>query len=782
MSIAIQHHRLRLGGLSCADCAEKLEARVRKLPGVHQALLNFSAARLDVEHANALPAVLREVEKEGLSATIEGEPQLSTSRLRIAGLDCPDCAAKVESSLRGREGIEAATLNFTAGTLTVRHRLEPEALLESLERAGYQVTLESEVDTAQTRVVGRFDHARWRLLTTVVSTVLLILGWILSYTALPVAVPRTLYVATIAIGGYWTIRRGLDSLRALSFDMNALMTIAVTGALLIGEWTEAASVAVLYSVSNLLEAYTLDKTRNAIRGLMEIAPREALVRRDGVERRLPVENVQVGDIVIVKPGEKIPVDGIVAHGTSAVNQAPITGESLPVEKGPEDEVYAGTLNTLGALDIMVTKPAQETALARIIHLVEEAQAQRAPSQTFVDRFAKVYTPAVLIFAVLLATVPPLVFGASWDEWIYRALALLVMACPCALVMATPVAVVSAIGNAARHGVLIKGGAFLERAGRITAMAFDKTGTLTLGRPAVVEIIPAPGHTGEETLALAAAVERRAAHPLAEAIVRAAQERGIVVPAAGEYQALPGLGVSAIVEEIPTYAGRQRLFADLGISTASLTAALGGMEVRGQTTVLVGTDAGVVGLLAIADEVRAISREAIHALHHEGIVHTVMLTGDSPATAQTLAAQVGVDDFQAHLMPDQKVEAVQALRARFGPVAMVGDGINDAPALAAADLGIAMGVAGSDIALETADIALMADDLTKLPYTIRLSRKALRIIKENIALALVLKGIAFLLVFPGWLTLWMAVLADMGASILVTLNGLRLINGAGKPVK
>jgi Cd2+/Zn2+-exporting ATPase len=506
---------------------------------------------------------------------------------------------------------------------------------------------------------------------------------------------------------------------------------------------------------------------------MDLAPKEARVRRDGVETVIPVEDVRVGDLLLVRPGEKLPMDGNVRAGTSAVNQAPITGESVPVDKAPGDPVYAGTLNGHAALEVEVTHRVEDTTLARIIHLVEEAQTQRAPSQQFVDRFARIYTPAVFGLALGLMVAPSLFFGQPWGPWIYRGLALLIVSCPCALVVSTPVTIVSAIANAARHGILIKGGAYLEELGRLKAIALDKTGTLTLGVPEVTDVIPLDGGTAETLLALAAAVEAESEHPLARAVVRAAERRGLPVPKASAFTAIPGKGGQALVDGQVIFVGSPRLFAELGDGSWNKEH-VRTLETQGRTVMLMGTSQGPCGILALADQLRPESRQAATDLRAAGIQHIALVTGDNRATAETIASEIGADAVRAEVLPDQKLEAVRALRAEFGSLAMVGDGVNDAPALAAASVGIAMGVAGSDVALETADVALMADDLSKLPFLMRLGQAAVRVIRQNIAFALLIKAVAIAAVFPGWLTLWLAVLGDMGASVLVTLNGMRML--------
>lgn len=601
---------------------------------------------------------------------------------------------------------------------------------------------------------------------------LILVGWIVEYGGGNVPLSHAAFAAAILIGGYATIRQGLRALAHLRFDMNGMMTGAVIGAALLGQWEEGAVVAFLYAVSNWLEGYTMDRARRSIHALTDLAPKEARVRRDGGEMVISVEEVRIGDILLVRPGEKFATDGVVRAGTSAVDQAPITGESVPVDKGPGEPVYAGTLNGHGALEVEVTRRVADTTLARIIHLVEKAQAQRAPSQRLVERFARVYTPVVFGLALGLMVVPSLLFGLPWGPWIYRGLALLIVSCPCALVVSTPVTIVSAIANAARHGVLIKGGAYLEELGRLKVIAMDKTGTLTRGKPEVTDVIPLDGQGAAELLALAAGVEVHSEHPLARAIVQAAERQGFALPISTGFTAIPGKGGRAVLNGQTIYVGSLRLSAGL-MDHQRNRKTVEAVESEGKTVVVVGTAERLLGILALEDQLRPQSRQAVIDLRAAGIQHVALLTGDNRVTAEAIARQVGADTVRAELLPDQKLEAVRALQAEFGSLAMVGDGVNDAPALAASSVGIAMGVAGSDVALETADVALMADDLSKLPFLMRLGQATVRVIRQNIAFALVIKAVAILAVFPGWLTLWLAVLGDMGATVLVILNGMRL---------
>lgn len=585
------------------------------------------------------------------------------------------------------------------------------------------------------------------------------------------------YAASILIGGYRLFHTGLKNLFRLNFDMKSLMTIAVIGAAFIGEWGEGATVVILFAISEALETYSMDKARQSIRSLMDIAPKEALIRRGNQEMMIQVDDIQIGDIMIVKPGQKIAMDGMVVKGTSAVNQAAITGESVPVAKTTYDEVFAGTLNEEGLLEVKVTKQVDDTTIAKIIHLVEEAQAERAPSQAFVDRFAKYYTPVIMLIALGVAIVPPL-FGADWNTWIYQGLAVLVVGCPCALVVSTPVSIVTAIGNAARNGVLIKGGIHLEEMGSIKAIAFDKTGTLTKGDPVVTDFLPQQGKDQKELLKIIAALENGSQHPLASAIMKKAEQENLdyLSVEIADFSSMTGKGIKGTVNGESYYVGSPNLFEELlsNGSATELEGKISSIQNQGKTVMVAGTSTVILALIAVADEVRENSRNVIQKLHSLGIEKTIMLTGDNSGTAKAIGKQVGVSDIKAELLPQDKLTLIKDMRKKYDRVSMVGDGVNDAPALAASTVGVAMGGAGTDTALETADIALMADDLGKLPFTVKLSRKALAIIKQNITFSLGIKLVALLLVIPGWLTLWIAIFADMGATLLVTLNSLRLL--------
>ncbi len=581
-----------------------------------------------------------------------------------------------------------------------------------------------------------------------------------------------LFVAAALVGGLYPARRAVRSLRRGALDINALMVIAVAGALLIEQWEEAAIVVLLFSAAQWLEAQSLDRARRAISRLLDLAPADVLVRGAGGERRVALDQVEPGAVMIVRPGDKFALDGVVREGRSDVNQAPITGESLPAEKSAGDEVFAGTINGHGALVVTVTRRRGDTTLARIIHLVESAQAKRAPTQQFIDRFAAWYTPAVVVLAALVAALPALA-GEPFDVWLYRALVLLVVACPCALVISTPVSIVSALAGAARHGVLVKGGVHLERLAGARVVAFDKTGTVTTGALRVEDVLAAPGATVDDVIALAASIESSSEHPVAAAVVTDARRRGVTVRPPRDVRALPGLGVDGHVDGVAVVCGTPRLFAERGWLSGPWAAAADGLLDRGLSPVLVARDGAVIGALGIADTPRDGAAGVVRALRGQGVRHVTLLTGDHERAGRAAGAQAGITDVRAGLLPHDKVAAVESLRREHGVVVMIGDGVNDAPALAAADVGIVMGAIGSDAALETADIALMNDDLGRVPYALRLSRATLANIRANVIIALGIKAAFVVLAASGAATLWMAVLADTGASMLVVANALRL---------
>ncbi len=593
--------------------------------------------------------------------------------------------------------------------------------------------------------------------------------------ASPVPLPSRAAYAAAMLAGLWLVApKAWYAARTLRPDMNLLMTVAVAGAVGIGEWFEAATVSFLFAVSLLLESWSVSRARRAVEALLRLAPDTVRVVRDGQEIEVPAQDVAPGQRFIVRPGERFGLDGEIEEGQTEVDQAPVTGESVPVSKAPGDSVFAGTINGSGALTVKSTAAAQDTTLARITRMVGEASQQRSRREQWVERFARVYTPVVFVVALLVFIGPPLLVGASWSDWAYRALVLLVIGCPCALVISTPVSVVAALASSARHGVLVKGGRFLEIPAILGAIAMDKTGTVTVGRPQVVDVLPQPPHTREEVLARAAAVDSRSEHPLARAIVSRAQDEGVTIPTASQVRAIPGRGAEGRVGGKLWWVGSHRWLEERGQETAEVHEQITSMGETGRAVVVVGTENHVCGLLALADTLRPDAAQAISALKAAGIGRVVMLTGDNHATARVVGREAGFDEIYAELLPEDKVARVRALESTT-PTAMLGDGVNDAPALAAASLGIAMGAAGTDVAIETADVALMSDDLGKLAWLVGHSKRTIRIIRQNTTLALGVKAVFVVLTAVGMASMWGAIAADMGASLVVTFNALRLLH-------
>jgi Cd2+/Zn2+-exporting ATPase len=770
-----------------------VEKSARQIDGVASADLNFATGVLLLEYdpetdpRERVLAVVRSA-GHGVEALVEGDGH-RTARFRLTGLDCADCARKLGVRLAAMAGVESAEVDF--GTAVLRVGYDPatttvEALAGMVRDAGYAIELEAgEEGPALPPPTWWQAHAHDASL--VASGALIALGYALALAERLAAGPArgpletaatVAFILAVPAGGMLTARRGIASLRARSLDMNVLMSLAVIGALVIGAFEEAATVIFLFSIGQYLESRALERTRRSIRDLIDLTPALARVRRGGREIELAPTEAVVGDLLGVRPGERIALDGTVTAGASAVDESPITGESVPVEKAPGDAVFAGSLNASGLLEAEVTTVAADSTLARVIYLVEEAQAQRAPLQRIVDRFTKYYTPIVVALAVVLAILPPLLGLGAWSDWFYRSLVLLVVSCPCALVISTPVAIVSAITRATRDGVLVKGGAFIETAAKVRAVAFDKTGTLTRGAPEVTDVVPLGGVGRERVLALAAALEAGSEHPIARAVVRAAGEAGAAGAPAGLREVV-GRGVIAELDGVRHGIGSEAFAEESGIALGDEAARVAGLEAEGKTVlVLFGRDA-VVGLIAVADAVRPEAAAVVRALKRGGVRHVVMLTGDNERTAASIAALADVTEHRARLLPVDKLEAIRELKARYGTVAMVGDGINDAPALALADLGIAMGAAGSDTALETADVALMASDLRALPGFLALGRRTVRVILQNVAFSIVVKVVVLVLAVFGVASLWLAVFADMGVSVLVTLNGLRLLRPHGQ---
>jgi len=689
---------------------------------------------------------------------------------RVEGMDCNEEVVILERRLKPLAGLEALSADLIGQRLHVKYdaaKLTTSAMVDAVGETGMRMWLEHEEPMLGSSAL----EWRWKLMLA--SGAFLVAAAVAGSAGTPgMALP--LYLAGAAAGIIYPLRRAFTSARSRILDINVLMVIAVAGALALGDWPEATSVVFLFAVAQWLEVRTMERARQAIRSLIDLTPREALVRRNGREQRVPVDTIAPGDEIVVRPGEKVPLDGLVTTGRSDVNEAPLTGESRPIDKAPGDEVYAGTINGRGAMEVRVLRLGRDSRLARIIHLVETAQAQRAPVQSFVDRFARVYTPVVLALAIVVATAPPLLAGAAFATWIYRALVLLVVACPCALVISTPVSIVAALSAAARHGVLIKGGAYLERLASIRVVAFDKTGTLTKGELSVTDVAVIGRAVALDVIRLAAAVETRSAHPIAAAITRHAHALLTDLPPVRGFASVPGMGAEGEVDGRRVAIGNERFFETNGIGIPAPWPDADRLRGEGKSLVFVAADGVALGAIAVADRPRETARETIEMLRALHVSSVAMLTGDHEETAAAIARELHVDEYHAALLPERKQAMVESMRAAHGPLMMVGDGVNDAPALAAADVGVAMGAAGSDAALETADVALMSDELLKLPYALRLARATMRNVKTNVAISLCLKAAFLGLAIAGVATLWMAVLADTGATVIVVANALRLI--------
>ncbi len=762
-----------ISGMDCPACAKTIEKGVGSLPGIEEVRVNYSTAKMQVFASN--PAAFYPIDKEVKKLGYTAEILQQNKNIRIydiEGMDCGSCAKSIENHFNKNSFVQEVSVNFSTGKMKIEHTNSVEEIISEVDKIGYRAALKSNKKTSVEQPKNKRE--KWII---IFSGLLIAFGFLLSYISVPSLLSTILYAGAIVISGYKPVKSAFYAIKSRSLDMNVLMSAAAIGAALIGEWLEGATVVWLFAIGNFLQTKSIEKTRNSIRSLMDLSPSEAWVKIGNELIKKPVDEISVGTTIVVKPGDRIALDGDVTLGESSVNQAPITGESIPVDKGIGDSVYAGTINEHGLLEIKVTKVAEDTAISKIIHLVEEAQEQKAPTEAFVDRFASIYTPIVFIAALLIIVFPPLLGFGTWAEWFYKGLELLVVACPCALVISTPVAIVSAIGNAARNGVLIKGGTFLEAAGSINAIAFDKTGTLTEGKPKVSDIKIFSG-SEEELLSIALTLEEYSSHPIAKAIVEYGKERGTLSKDGTTFKNIVGKGVQATINREICYAGNRTLFRDLNALSSTVDAYVNEVQNNGKTVVIIGTESNIFGVISIADTIRENSSFALKSLLSSGIKQTVMLTGDNAGTAKLIASKVNVKRYFANLLPEDKVEAVKNLQKEGYKVAMVGDGINDAPALATADLGIAMGGAGTDTAMETADIVLMADNLEKLPHTIKLSKRSLAIIKQNIWFSILIKIIALVLIFPGWLTLWMAVLSDTGAALIVILNGLRLLRMKG----
>ena len=691
----------------------------------------------------------------------------------VANLDCENEARAIERGMQDFPGVESLKVYPKSAKVSLTYdtnRVSAQELKEKLVLLGFP----PQEERAPAELPKPWRNPK--VVTSAISGILLVVGWLLSLAGGPAAVSTGMYLAAIVIGGYYFGREAIEELifeREIGIEL--LMATAAVVAMLMGEAMEAAMLVFLYSISEAAEGYTEEKTRSAVRALMDLAPKKALVRRDGREFEVSVEGLVVGDVFIVKPGQAMATDGVVIQGSSSVNQAPVTGESVPVSKQVGDEVFAGTLNEEGALEIRATKAFADNTIARIIHMVEEAQEQKGKSQRFIERFGHRYSPAVLLTGILMATIPPLLFAAPWATWLERATVFVVAAAPCALVISIPITLVAALGTAARNGVLIKGGVYVEEFAKIKVVALDKTGTITLGEPEVTDVVPLGDLSARELLEVAAGIERLSAHPLARAIMRHADAKDVTAREVSDFQSLTGAGAMAKLEGKSVYAGSPSFFGQrLGVRLAHAETTIERLQDEGKTVVVVGDEAGIWGLLAIRDNIRPNAKEAIAKLHAAGISKVVMLTGDNERAARAIAREVGIDEIHAELKPEDKVTRVRELAKTYGHVAMVGDGVNDAPALAEATVGIAMGAAGSDVALETADVALMADDLDKLVYALKLAKRNQSIVKQNLILSTVVIGVLVIGAVAGTFTLPIAVLGHEISEFIVIASGLRML--------
>ena len=815
--------RLSVPGMDCASCAGKVENSVRKLDGIDGIDAGVTTGTLTVEYdggTTSADEISGRVEKAGY--TVENDDSRTT--VSVPGMDCASCAGKVENALDSVSGVGSYDTRPTTGKVivTTDSSTSIHDVTTAIENAGYEVTGTSE-DGSDESLPSDGVWTSARAVKTWTSGVFVALGLLFEFLltgqnatvvgaggaiavgSVRIAVADVAFLLAVLIGGQAIITNGYYSLRNRNLDIDLLMSVAIIGALVVSVgfgkslYLEAATLAFLFSVAELLERYSMEEARNSLQELMDLSPDEATIKDEDGETTVPVDDVSVGDIVVVRPGEKIPMDGTVARGESAVTQAPITGESVPVDKTEGDEVFAGTINEGGYLEIEVTSEAGDNTLSRIVAMVEDAQGNKTEREQFVERFADYYTPVVLAFAILVTVVPPLLFAEPWVTWFIYGLTLVVLSCPCAFVISTPVTVVSGITSAAKNGVLVKGGNHLEAMGEVEAVAFDKTGTLTKGELTVTDVIPLNGNDEEDVLRCARGLEARSEHPIGEAIVAEATGANVAEREIEAFESLTGKGVRADLGGTTHYAGKPALFENLGFDLNHVHATDGGVAVaetrdlcerndcldlldeavpslqrEGKTVVLVGTEREIEGIVAVADEIRPEAKAAVQRLRDLGLDHLVMLTGDNERTAKAIAERVGVDEFRAGLLPEDKVEAIEELDKEYDSVAMAGDGINDAPALATATVGVAMGAAGTDTALETADIALMGDDLSKLPYLYDLAHEANGVIRQNVWASFAAKVALAIAVPFGLVPIWAAVLVgDAGMTTAITGNAMRL---------
>lgn len=827
----------KVSGLDCPDCGKDVQKAVSSMPGVQSAEVNFSAQKLKVVYSSkevsveqiskvlskighpaivlggkneAIPDVqrakvnfdtpkLKVVQNNNTVSSKNGENKKNeiskesiTSTLKVIGLDCPDCAKDVQKAVESMPGIQSVEVNFNSQKMKVVHKSN-EASIEQinkvLSKIGHPVTLVKTEIVENVKVASseNVKNAKkvpltipwWkepRNILLAISGVITILTLIVEWThiGLPETWAKILYGTAAIIGGIFPAKKGVSSLKHGRLTISSLLVVGAIGAIYLGLWEEAAMLVVIFSLGEVLESYAVDKARGSIQALISLAPEETTVLRNGKEIRVPIEQVNIDEIVLVKPGEKVSVDGVVVSGTSAIDQSSITGESIPVEKHTGNQVYASTLNGRGALKIKVTKLAEDSTLSKIVELVEDAQMKKGNAQNFSERFGAVYTPFMFILAIIMAVVPTVFFGQSFDVWLYRALVVLVVSCSCSIVLSVPIAIVAGVGNAAKNGVLVKGGIHMETAGKIQVVAFDKTGTLTTGKPTVTDVVALGNISDEKLLKLAGTLEARSEHPLADAILKLISEKGLELETIDDFMSITGRGAKGVIDGEQYYIGNPSLFKEIGVPVENNIKQIDRLQDEGKTVILVGSSNQILGMIALSDQPKENARKAISKLKELGIKKIVMLTGDNKVTGEAIGRKIGVDEVRAELLPEDKIGAIKALQEGHNTVAMVGDGVNDAPALAQADVGISMGVAGADVALETADIALMADDLDQLVYMIKISRKTVSVIKQNIIFSLVLVAFLVISALFGLMPLTTGLILNEGSALVIIANGVRLI--------
>ena len=765
-------HEFRIQGMDCLDCASSVEKAITKIKGVKSANLNFETAKLSVEiEAGLDPQKITQTIKGlgyGVQEVVSGE----ALTLHVEGMDCSDESEIIEKKLKALKGIKGFNILLVSQEVKIQYDPASISAIDIIKAIAETGMKASRVQKGRAKGISLWKNTQFVLLS--ICGVFTLFAFLLERFGIPHNLAKYVYAIAILIGGYYPARMGILALKTFTLNIRLLMVCGAAGAIYLGFWDEAAMLVFIYSLGDVLEMYATDRARGSIRALMELVPNEALVKRNGIESELPVEEIGIGEVIIIRPGEKVPLDGKVILGSTSIDESPITGESIPKDIKQGDIVYAGSINQRGSIEVEVTKLSKDTTLAKIIHSVEEAQARKSSFQRFGEKFGKYYTPAMFVLAFLVAFIAPFFFKQDFSSWFYRGLVLLVVSCSCGLALSVPVAVVAAISNAARHGVLIKGGAYLEAASSLRAIAFDKTGTLSIGKPKVYEVVRINKLSEDKILELAGSIESRSEHPLGDAIVQYAKERNITFSAINDFEAITGRGAKARINGQLYYVGSIALFKEKVSGLTTAKEEIKRMQDEGKTTVLLGTEEEVLGLIAIADQIRPEAKEAIQRLKEKGVEKIIMLTGDNEGTAKAIAKELGINEYRANLLPEDKVKIVKELKAKYKMIAMVGDGVNDAPAMAEANVGIAMGACGTDVAIETGDIALMSDDLLKIPYAFSLSKRSVSNIKQNIFAALFIIIILVPTALLGKIGLVPGLLINEVSGLIVIVNGLRLL--------